>query len=201
MSTDDENNRVMTALPSVGNAVGVSKTKWFVAIVKNNTEKSVFEKLTKLGYECYVPLQEELRIWKNGRSAMVERVVIPTMVFINCTEFARKEIVRFPYILRFMSNRAGKSLIGGGKPLATIPDTQIKKLMFMVGNSDTPITFSSKAYKKGDLIRVIRGRLAGLEGEVKTIDDKNSEVIVSLDFLGNAKLTIETINIEPIKKQ
>ncbi len=70
----------------------------------------------------------------------------------------------------------------------------------MVGNSDTPIVFFSMPYKKGDWVRVIRGKLAGLEGEVKTIDDKHSEVIVNLDFLGNARLTIETTDIEPIKK-
>ncbi len=96
-----------------------------------------------------------------------------------------------------MPDRAG-SEAGGGKPLATVPDSQIRKLMFMVGNSDTRVEFSSMPYKKGELVRVIRGKLAGLAGEVKTVDDKHSEVIVSLDFLGNARLTIDTADIERI---
>lgn len=200
MSAANYYNNVMTEPSGVGSAVGVAKSNWYIAIVKNNTEKSVFEKLAKLGYECYVPVQKELRVWKNGRRSYVERVVIPTMVFINCSESFRKEIVRYPYILRFMTNRAGTSLNVGNKPLAVIPDAQIKKLMFMVGNTDTPVVFSSMSYKKGDWVKIIRGKLVGLEGEVKTIDDKHSEVIVSLDFLGNARLTIETMDIEPIRR-
>ncbi len=69
----------------------------------------------------------------------------------------------------------------------------------MVGNSDTPVTFSSVSYKVGDRVRVIRGKLTGLEGTVRTLDSNNSELIIGLDFLGNARLTIETINTEPIR--
>lgn len=199
MNTDNVDNSVMTGPSGVGSAEGVSKSNWYVAIVKNNTEKSVYRNLVNLGYECYVPLQNELRIWKNGRRSFIERIVIPTIVFINCTESIRKEIISLPYIIRFMSNRAGTSSNGLNKPLAIVPETQIKKLMFMVGNSDTPVTFSSTIYRKGDLVRVVRGKLVGLEGEVNAIDDKHSEVIVRLDFLGSARLTIETADIEPIK--
>lgn len=200
MNADISNPKVVAVPPGVGSAVGMSKSHWYVAFVKNNTEKSVLDKLGKSGYDCYVPLQKELRIWKNGKRAVVERVVIPTIVFINCTESERKEILNYPYIIRFMSDRASLSASGVGKPLATIPDAQMKNLMFMVGNSDTPVTFSDSHYKKGDMVRVIRGRLAGLEGMVNNVDDKHSEIIVNLDYLGNARLTIETINVERIKQ-
>lgn len=201
MGTDTKYAENMTVPSGVGSAVGVTKTHWYVAIVKNNTEKNVLEKLSNLGCYCYVPSQTEIRIWKNGRKSKVVRVLIPAVVFINCDEVTRKKIVGLPYILRFMTNRAGNTSCNGNKPLAVIPDDQMKKLMFMIGNSDSPVTFSSISYKKGDLIKVVRGKLAGLEGEVKTIDNKHSEVIIAIDFLGSAKVTIETINIEPIKRQ
>ena len=200
METDLKDQRLKTSSMAGGNTVDMPETHWFVAVVKNNTEKSVLEKLRHLGYKCYVPLQQELRIWKNGRKATIERVVIPTIVFINCTETERKLIVTLPYIIRFMTNRAATALLSGSKPLAVIPDAQIEKLMFMVGNSDTPVTFSSMIYKKGDIVRVVRGRLAGLEGEVKVVDNKHSEIIVNLDCLGNARLTIDTIDVEKIKQ-
>lgn len=198
MSVDILSKGVVTVPSGVGNAVGVFKNYWFVAVVKNNTEKAVLEKLKKIGYECYVPLQKEYRVWKNGKKAVIDRVVIPTIVFINCDESDRRHLVSLPYIIRFMVNRAGTSLNGLAKPLAIIPDTQMKKLMFMVGNSDSPVYFSNTPYNKGDLVRVVRGKLAGLEGEVKAVDDKHSEIIVSLDCLGNARLTIETIDVEKI---
>lgn len=200
MDADKKTDRVMTVPSGVGSAVGVSEPHWFVAIVKYNTEKAVSQKLTKMGYNTYIPIQQELKIWKNGRKAKVERVVIPTLVFVNCTESSRKEVVRYPYILRFMTDRAGLHTSGSNKPIAKVPDAQIQKLMFMVGNSDSPVIFSSRPYKKGDWVKVIRGGLAGLEAEVEIVDNRHSEVIVNLDILGNARLTIETVNLEPIKQ-
>lgn len=198
MCTDTETNNVTATHTGVGDAVGVDKAQWFVAVVKHNTEKSTGEKLLKLGYECYVPVQKEIHIMKDGRRSKVARCVIPSIVFVKCTESIRKEIVLLPFISRFMTNKAGRLTNAGHKPLATIPTEQIERLQFMLGNSDVPVTFSVAPYKKGDLVKVIRGKLLGLIGEVQVIDDKHSEITVSLDFLGNAKLAIETINVEPV---
>lgn len=196
MSASIETDRVMTVPSGVGNAVGVEKPSWYVAIVKNNTEKSVLDKLTKLEYECYVPLQSELRVWRNGRKTKVERVVIPTLVFVNCTESSRKEIIKYPYILRFMTNMAGSFTSAGNKPLAKIPDTQIKTLQFILNQSNEPIEFSSKPIKKGDKVRVVRGDFIGLEGEVFSLKNTRSNLIIDFDFLGCVKLSIYTDNLE-----
>lgn len=199
MSAESGINSVVTVPSGVGSAVGVSESKWFVAVVRNNTEKSSMDRLLKLGYDCYVPIQKEKRIWRNGRRALIDRVVIPTLLFVHCTEAVRREIVSLPFIIRFMTNRAGSSPEGLNKPLAIIPDSQIKTLQFMVGNSDTPVSFTASTYKKGDKVRVIRGNLKGLEGEVRLIDDRQSELFVLIDFLGSATLTIDTIDVELIK--
>ena len=52
MSARNETNSVVTVPSGVGSAVGVAKSNWFVAVVKNNTEKAVLERMLKLGYEC-----------------------------------------------------------------------------------------------------------------------------------------------------
>lgn len=199
MSARNETNSVVTVPSGVGSAVGVAKSNWFVAVVKNNTEKAVLERMLKLGYECYVPIQKEIRIWRNGKRAIVDRVVIPSLVFIHCTEAVRRDVVSLPYIIRFLTNRAGSSPEGLNKPLAIIPDSQIRTLQFMVGNSDTPVTFTPCIYRQGDKIRVIRGNLKGLEGEVQVVDDRHSELSVVIGLLGSAKLTIDTVDVELIK--
>lgn len=199
MSARNETNSVVTVPSGVGSAVGVAKSNWFVAVVKNNTEKAVLERMLKLGYECYVPIQKEIRIWRNGKRAIVDRVVIPSLVFIHCTEAVRREVVSLPFIIRFLTNRAGSSPEGLNKPLAIIPDGQIRTLQFMVGNSDTPVTFTPCIYRQGDKIRVIRGNLKGLEGEVQIVDDRHSELSVVIGLLGSAKLTIDTVDVELIK--
>lgn len=91
-------NRVATAPDGVGDAVGLEKRYWFVAIVKNNTEKSSLERLTKDGYEGYVATQTVFRIWKNGRRAKINHVVLPGLLFVKCSEKERLQIVTFPYI-------------------------------------------------------------------------------------------------------
>ena len=61
----------VTSADVVDGAVGVEKERWFVAVVNNNAERSTASKLSeekwKNAYECYVPVQHEERIWKNGR--------------------------------------------------------------------------------------------------------------------------------------
>lgn len=185
----------------VDSAVGVAGSYWFVAIVHYHSEKQSAEKLTKMGVETYLPTQKEIRVWKNGRKSKVDRIVIPSTIFIHCTEEERMEIVKLPFIYRFMTNKAGTASANlGNKPLAVIPDDEIERLKFMLGQSDIPVTITDRPYQVGDTVKVIRGTLAGLEGEVVDMDSSKSEVIVALEYFGCAKLQIETINLEVTKK-
>jgi transcription antitermination factor NusG len=197
---DKLDNSVATVPAGVGDAVGVPDRKWFVAIVNHNTEKACAERIAKAGYECYLPTQEEVRVWKNGRRAKVVRVVIPTLLFIKCTERERLTIVTLPYIKRFMTNRAGSSADSTRKPMAVIPDRQIETLRFMLGNSDTPVSIIGE-YRKGDRVKVIRGSLRGLEGEVVQTSDGKSQLTVGIDFLGYARVDIDALDVERIQNQ
>ncbi len=181
----------------VGDAVGVPRSHWFVAIVKNNTEKSVAEKLTDEGVSFYLPTQEELRIWRNGRRKKIERVVIPATIFIHCTEPERREIVKLPYINRFMTNKAGSNPNRVGSPLAIIPDSQIQTLRFMLGNAEGEVTVSA-VYSKGDKVKVVRGGLRGLEGEIIESNGK-SELMVRIDIFGCARVTINPADVIKIR--
>lgn len=196
MSANTVTNDVSTAAYVVDDAVGVEKSCWFVAIVNHNAEKTSAEKLDKLGIKHYLPTQTEIRVWKNGRKAKVERVVIPSTIFVYCTEQQRREIVGLPFINRFMTNNAGTVDGCQHKPIATIPDKQIEILKFMLGNSDTPVTIVPTVYKQGDKVKVVRGDLRGLEGEVLNFNSDKTELIVSIGILGCAKLMIETINLQ-----
>lgn len=198
MSTCEHTDHVTTSLIGVGGAVGVEKRHWFAAIVKHNTEKASAQKLSKYGYECYVACQPEYRIWKNGRKAKVDRIVIPSIIFIHCTESERRPLLNFPYIFRFLTDKA-ELPNQFGKSIAIIPEKQIETLKFMLGNSDTTISFVNRIYKVGERIKVIRGKLLGLEGEVLTSNNGQTDLLVSLGILGCAKVSINPIDLEPIK--
>lgn len=185
----------------VDNAVGVPKRQWYVAIVKHNSEKKVSEQLSKMGIANYLPIQKEIRIWRNGRKAKVDRIVIPAAIFIHCTEQKRKEIVSLPFIYRFMTNRAATSSDSLSKPVAVIPDYEIDRLKFMLNQTDVRVTISARPFKSGDKVRIIRGDLAGLEGEVMDMKNAKSEMIVALDCFGCARLSIDTSNLELINQR
>lgn len=200
MNDDTDISESVVAGPSgVGSAVGVSDAKWYVArMTRNNVEKATAERLSKQGYETYVATQKVLRVWKNGRRREVEQVVIPSMVFIHCTEAERLAVAHDPNISRFLTDRASKSGATGAKKIVTIPDRQINRLKFMLGASDEPVEFTPEVYHTGDKVRVIRGNLLGLEGEVTEAVDGKSTLIINIDLLGSAKLTISTADLERI---
>lgn len=199
MNTFDSSYRVSAVHECVGEAVGMEKNQWFVALVKHNTEKNSAEKMNKMGIITYLPIQSEYKVWKNGRKAKVDRVVIPSTIFVNCTEKERREIVRLPFINRFMTNNAGENRESANKPLAIIPENEIDRLKFMLGQSDILVELTSKPLKTGDRVKVVRGSLLGLEGEVIDLKDSKSEIIVNLNFFGYARLTIDRTNLEIIK--
>lgn len=199
MSANIDSHEVSTATDVVDDAVGVAKSYWFVAIVNHNSEKQSSEKLSKMGIVNYLPTQIEIRMWRNGRKSKVDKIVIPSTIFIHCTEQTRKEIVNLPFIFRFMTNKAGSINGSSNKPLAVIPDAEIERLKFMLGQSDIPVEITERPFKTGDKVRVIRGDLAGLEGEVMDLKHAKSELVVGLNFFGCAKLSIETVNLEIIK--
>lgn len=189
---------IATVPDGVGEAVGVESPHWYVAFVSTNTEKSVSQKLDRLKIINYCPIQSEIRVWSNGRKAKIDRIVIPNILFIRCTPSVRLDIVRLPFIKRFMTNIAGKPK-GLTKPLAVIPDKQIERLRFMLGQSESPVSISGQPYRRGDRVRVIRGNLQGLEGEVFDMSSDRSELTVIIDYIGCARLTINTSDIERIK--
>lgn len=187
------------ATPNVDDAVGVAEAKWFVAVVNNRSEKSCAEKLTKMGIENYVPVQEELRIWNNGKRVMAEKVMIPSKIFIHCTESKRREIVNLPFIFRFMTNKAGTSVNTVSKPLAVVPNHEIEQLKFMLGVTDAKVAFTDR-FVKGDKVKVRRGPFRGLVGVVlEDAESKTSHLYIDIDFLGSAYVEIDPKDVAPYK--
>ena len=203
-----------TSAAQVGDAVGLSGPNhparhWYIAIVNNNTEKVCGERLRKLFDEyarkegrrlqAYVPIQREMRVWRNGRRSEIDRVILPTYVFVYCTELERrKEIAYIPYIKRFFINPAGAP-VNGHRPIATIPDDQMACLMRMVNDADSPVTIGLPPLRLGERVRVNGGKLIGLEGNVFREEDGNTNLVITIDILGCAMVKIARDLLDPIK--
>ena len=195
----DEINRLASC---ASRAVGLPKTqrRWFIAFVGNNQEKSVSRRLEGMGYEVYLPVQEVVSVWKDGRRKLRERIVLPNLLFVRLTEHERKEVVAFPFVKRFMVDRAGQTDAYNRHPLAVIPDEQMERFKFMLGQNEMEIFMEPLALKIGDAVRIIRGSLVGLEGHVYQGNVGKSCVAVKLDFLGCAIAEVALSDIELIQQ-
>ena len=189
-------------------AVGVPR--WYVAVVNNNSERIVAERLTTLGHEAYVAVQKRMRVRANGRKVLVDVVVIPSFVFVHCTEKVRRQVVSLPYVKRFLSDRA-RAVDGLAAPAAVIPEREMNKLRFMLGQSDYQVDFIEPRFRAGDSVRVMRGALRGLEGKVIRVmppsgakarksaaSDAPVQIVVALDILGAARLEIPSCDIKAL---
>lgn len=191
----------ITTAKKVDDAEGVlreKKKKWFVAIVNNRSEKKCAQALSKMGYEVFVPIQTEDRIWKNGMVKTVECVLIATMVFVLCSEEQRKtDVVKYPLIKHFMVDNTQIDK-AGKHPIANIPEKQMNIFRKMLEKADEPITIESVPLCVGDKVKVIKGKLSGIEGRI--LEQRNGEtfLIVEIDLLGCAKLKISLEDVENV---
>ena len=109
----------VTAAPRADGAVGVESPRWFIAIVGNRAERKSSETLRASGYETYVASQREKHVWKDGRSREVDRIVLPSLVFVRTTESDRKKRVAFlPCVRRFVTDPARRTEPGAPAPAA-----------------------------------------------------------------------------------
>lgn len=162
---------------------------WLVVCVQSNREKKTYERLKALGYDSFLPLQEETHRWSD-RSKKVQRVVIPMVVFVRISPSERIPVLRLPSVSRFM-------VLRGESTPAIIPDAQMERFRFMLDYSPEAVEICSTPLAAGDAVKVIKGPLAGLEGELVMIGGK-SKVAVRLDMLGCAHVDMPIGFVEKI---
>lgn len=134
-----------------------------------------------MGIECYLPVQSEIRQWSDRRKR-VDRLVIPMMIFVHVTPQERPLPLSLQAVSRYM-------VLRGESTPAVIPDEQMDRFRFMLDYSPEAVEMCSAPLAPGDAVKVIKGPLAGLEGELITVNGK-SKVAVRLDMLGCAHVDV-----------
>lgn len=162
---------------------------WLVAYVQSNREKRIFERLTTLGIESFLPLQEEIHQW-GDRCKKVQRVIIPMCIFVHVTYPERLQVLQLPSVNRFM-------VLRGESTPATIPESQMERFKFMLDYSEEAIEMCNEHPQPGEKIRVIKGPLTGLEGELVTIGGK-SKIAVRINVLGTALVEVPAGFVERV---
>lgn len=164
--------------------------RWVAALVQMCTEKKVGDRLTKLGIENYVPTQTEIHQWSD-RKKKVERVVIPMVVFVRADEATERTLRMQSFIRKILT-------YPGQQAAAVIPDDQIDRLKFMLKQADSPVELMPENLQVGDRVRIVRGALKGLEGELYKSVPEKSMVAIRIDGLGYACVSVSVGDLEII---
>lgn len=138
------------------------KKKWYVFYTCPRVEKILNKKLLSLGYESFLPLKKEFKIWKNRQRKVIEVPLFPSYIFINTFQREIYSINRIHGICTCVTL--------AGVPVA-ISDNDIISLKTMQDMDVT--TIENEGFSIGDRIRVIEGPLCGYEGIYIKIKGQN----------------------------
>lgn len=165
----------------------MTNRRWLAAYVKMHHEKRVRERLSELGIENFLPVQTEVRQWSD-RKKRVEQVLIPMMIFVHVDTEEQRTVLTHPSVLRYL-------VLRGEHAPTEIPEEQMNRFRFMLDFSDQPVSFNTAGLQPGEKVKVIKGPLAGLEGEFVTVGGK-SNVIVRISHLGCAVVEVNASMVE-----
>lgn len=191
IAVEGENRKGKGSIVNGTNDCEAYPKRWIAALVQVNCEKKTATRLGKVGYETYIPTQQEVHQWSD-RKKKVDRLIMPMVVFVRATVREEEWLRDQSYIYKLLALPGSDE---DKKRFATpIPDNQIERLKFLIEKAETEVTFVSN-YKVGDSIRVISGPLQGLEGVVSEADKNSSIVGIQIDGLGYACVKIAKIHL------
>lgn len=158
--------------------------------VRMHHEKKTAEKLEMMGVTHYLPIQEVVRQWSD-RKKKIQVVVIPMMIFVRTDDRGRIRLMQeIPAITGTLTDRCTH------RP-AVIRDEEMERFRFMLDFSEEAVSFTSGPLQKGERVRVVKGPLNGLEGELIHVDGK-TQVTVQIEQLGYAKVDIPVGYLEKV---
>ena len=160
--------------------------RWIAVLVQVNCEKKTATRLGKVGYETYIPTQQEVHQWSD-RKKKVDRLIMPMVVFVRATVREEEWLRDQSYIYKLLALPGSDE--DKKKFASPIPDYQIDRLKFLLENAENEVTIVSN-FNVGDSVSVASGPLKGLEGIVCEADEKSSIVGIQIDGLGYACVKI-----------
>lgn len=166
------------------------KLCWFASRTRYGQELSIGRKLAERGVEHFIPT-EITTVERNGRRRKVEKPLVNNLVFLRATKPVALELANAWGIpLHYIIDRSTGTLL-------VVPDKQMDDFVRVLGEEEDVTGLSGQPVAAGDRIRVVRGKLKGVEGQVLETSDKTF-IVVSLCGLLQAKARVPRTAFEKI---
>src|SRR5262249_28426602 len=142
-------------------AAGTKPESWYAVYTRSNAERRVLAELKDASFTAYLPMVAETRRWSD-RVKRVARVLFPGYVFVRMTDTAMNRV-------RVLRSAGVVRILGGAGRIEVIPERELNALQRCIeSGSDLSVLPYAPS---GQKVRVVRGPLQGVEGELVRLKD------------------------------
>lgn len=128
---------------------------WYVLTTKPRAEKKVSEGLTKMGIRHFLPVQKQLRQWKD-RKKWVDIVLFHSYLFVQETEESRNDVFAIPGVLKYLT--------ADGRP-CMVSNEEIERIR-KICRYESDVVSGREEFTSGDEVEITGGPLIGLQGRL-----------------------------------
>lgn len=165
------------------------KTPWYAIYVHSRSEKKVYERLTEMGIEAYLPMITVVKRWSD-RLKKVDEPLFKSYLFVRADEKTHFDIVSLSGVTKFVSFE---------KKAVVVPENQINAVKkFCNDYVDGEKQIDNKELHEGQLVRITTGEMQGLIGRLAAINNKR-RLIVYIESVGQyLPINISRSKVEPV---
>ena len=160
---------------------------WYAIHVRSRHEFQVVERLTKVGIEAFLPIVERVNRWKD-RKKLVILPLFPGYLFVHISKNYHNmlAVLKIRGVVRFL-----EMIPGEPEP---VPEDQVIFLKRLVENKESLDPYPY--LKEGQMVRIKRGPLAGVEGILAERTGQHI-LVLSVDILRQGvSLKIDASEVE-----
>lgn len=172
---------------------------WYVAVVRVNCEekiaKSILSNLNRndIWFEYWVPKIKVVYIDKRTNKRKVkEKCFLSTFIFCHVSQKQLDEI-------RFRSDVYKMLTMPGQKKIYRIPDNKFNNYRNLVDNDEEPVSEAPVPLKKGIKVRVMEGKMKGLEAYVQRYNGKKAVIGNEIKYISGATIEINRELLEIVE--
>jgi len=174
---------------------------WYVAVVRVNCEekiaKSIQSNLNRddIWFEYWVPKIKVVYIDKRTNKRKVkEKLFLSTFIFCHVSS---KQLDK----IRFRSDVYKMLTMPGQKEIYQIPDYKFNNYRNLVDNDEEPVSEALAPLKKGIKVRVMAGKMKGLEAYVQRYNGKKAVIGNEIKYISGATIEISRCLLEVIEEK
>ena len=166
--------------------------QWYAARTRHGQELHLRTKLSELGFECFIP-SKTIPAIRFGKRTMLEVPIIANLIFIRATKTQALSIPNgFGLPIWYLVDRVTNSLL-------VIPDKQMEDFIRVYKEDPSSVVDTSENLVIGGRVRVIKGNLSGIEGNLVSFSNKTYVVVALGGEYGTVSRPINALMLAKVK--